>query len=652
MSKKIISIIMLMTMLLSVMLTACSSDDDSTTETASTLKKSIYMTIYGIKEDGMTDEAILAVQDQINEITENKYKTSIVLKLFTEDEYDAAIEKAIEEIEIAEREAKEAKDAAKLASKIAKEAAKKLTADERKEKQAALRLYTKAEEARLAKLAEEEAALAEDGLFVEDKELKEQAQLDILLIRGKDGYFSSINNGSSYNINSELNNYRKLTKYVNHVIIGAAKVMGKTHGIPVNRAVGTPQYYVVNKALAEKYQLELEPYNSLAKADAFLASVKANEAGVVAMVGPADIQSFDFFDDKPGHAIAARNFELSETDFLQTEFTYNSNMFLSHVQRMADYRRNGYFAEGEFDYATDDFALAVIKGNEKYITSLLGERSDEYMLIPYKKPRATSTDIFERVWAVSTKSSNKSRAVEMISAFMTDAELQNLFAFGIENVHYVTNADNTVTKLNNDWDMDYFNTFNTLIGYIPEELGADYQNSAKEQNINLKSGAFLGFNAVYTDNMKMLFNVVDETIDDNLVYELMNGDLNWQSKITNLLAKFNMSVSFDSVEDVSDSEMLEDMENAGNQPEDTEGEEDTEDEEDTLVILPPEEALPSLLDKVEVMFNNYKRYRFIADFVINNDVTNKEVSSTEEIAEGEETTQTQDNAENTDESAA
>ena len=83
MKKRLLGLILALTCLLLPILTSCGDD-----EYQATLKvKPITVTLYGIKGEGTTDEAIKAVQDKMNEYTEGNLSARVLLRLFTEEEY-------------------------------------------------------------------------------------------------------------------------------------------------------------------------------------------------------------------------------------------------------------------------------------------------------------------------------------------------------------------------------------------------------------------------------------------------------------------------------------------------------------------------------------------------------------------------------------
>ena len=113
-----------MLMILSVVLTGCSSgeDGDNIIDVSQSRASAMTITLYSIVEDGTTEKAKQAVQDKLNEITENKYNTHVILKLYTESEYDNVIEKQIATIKAdmdLQAKLKAASDVAKKAARSA-----------------------------------------------------------------------------------------------------------------------------------------------------------------------------------------------------------------------------------------------------------------------------------------------------------------------------------------------------------------------------------------------------------------------------------------------------------------------------------------------------------------------------------------------------
>jgi|GEM_PF-1518943 len=499
MSKRILALLLLVTMLMSVVLTSCSSLDEDYEEDTSTVKE-ITLTFYGVKGEGTTDAAVDAVEAKINEYTKKNYKTTLDLKLFDEDEYDEAMADVYAKLD-AQRERDElAEEAASAAAKAAREAAKKLELEDQKEKKRAQRAYEK---------------WAEDNV-VEDEtsvEMEDDVVLDIFLMRGFDNYLAAVEEEKLADLSSYANGtYKLIYKYTSPIVIQAAKVSGMLYGVPSNKLLATEDnesyYYAIRTDLLEKYGVTIEeneiPYMDN-KFATFFEQVKANEYCEVLLAPPAAIQNFDFYlDDMETYPLyGTRSNETTSTNSTTIEFTYKvldpndlgAGVANSHFKKMASYRSLGYFAPEGSTVENTDFAMGIFYGTLDSVKAQLGAKADDYTYCVYKCARTTNDVVFKNLLTVSADCKYPDRAFQIISALHTVPELRNLITFGIEGVNFTVNEDNgkTITKLNDDYNIGFEVYGNSLIGYIPEELGVDYQVTAAKKNSEVKVSAYLGY---------------------------------------------------------------------------------------------------------------------------------------------------------------
>lgn len=510
MKNRIISVLLLVTMLATALLTSCSGVDTGFEEETSSIP-AVTLHLYGTKGEGTTDEAIALVQKEINRITEDKYKTTVVLKLFSEDEYDTVIEDAFVKLEEQAERNELAEKAASAAAKAQREAAKLLPLEEQKEKKRAQREYEK--------WAENQPVVEEEI----DINMSDDVQLDIFMVDDYDYYTELMTRELITEVSTYVNStYNIITKFVNPMFIGAAKLGGTLYGIPANRGVSAEgYYYAVNTALAEKYGLELSGAPELHKFNDFFASVKKNEKGVAPLLAPPEkIQGYDFYNDDMENtgAYGVVNREGASNGSYSLEFSFVPGRTMSdkgaaylHFNRVAEYRSNGYYAADGADPLTTDFAVGIFKGSIDSIKEDLGEKGELYTYYPYSYPKVVTEDAFASTFVVGASSKYPARAVELISGFCINEELRNLITFGVENIHYEVNSDGeTIVKLNNDYNMGFETYGNSLIGYVPEELGADYQANAINNNKSTSISAFVG----YSNELE---------VDDIIAFEEINA---------------------------------------------------------------------------------------------------------------------------------
>ncbi len=559
MSKKIVGLLLFCVMLMSAVLTSCSSVDEDYVDDTTTVKE-ITLSFYGIKGDSTTDEAVAAVEAELNKYTQKHYKTTIDLNLFTESEYDEKMEEVYEQLDAqAERDVL-ADEAANAAAKAAKEAAKKLSIDDQKEKKRAQKAYEK--------WAEANAATEDTGV-----EMDTDVVLDIFLMRGFENYVEAADSEKLADLSSAASGtYKQIYKYVNPIIIGAAKRNGMLFGVPTNKMLdseeGRPYYYAIRTDLHDKYGLTFAEDEIITIGNTaikkFYSDVKAGESCEVILAPPTAPQNFDFFcDDMNTYpSFIARNVESASITPAGLEYTFATDPDTAKIDleaglhtknyfnAISEYRNLGYFAPDGANVDNTDFAVGFFKGNLEEVKAQLGDKADDYTYYMYKRAKVLNEDVFGNMLVVSSTCKYPDRAFQVIAGLHTTPELRNLITYGIEDVHYEVNEDGkTIKRLNNDWDVDFELYGNSLIGYVPEELGADYQAKAVEFNKGVKVSAFLGYslgldensfeaeafekiNAVAREYIAKLMNGVEDT---KVVFEEINTA---SGKYANVLGLF------------------------------------------------------------------------------------------------------------------
>ena len=83
--------------------------------------------------------------------------------------------------------------------------------------------------------------------------------------------------------------------------------------------------------------------------------------------------------------------------------------------------------------------------------------------------------------------------MQVLTALNTNPKLRNIFAYGIQDVHYTLDADGVVRKLNNDYDTPLEFTGNMFITYPPEGSAPNVWEVCKAQNLELVDDPYFGF---------------------------------------------------------------------------------------------------------------------------------------------------------------
>jgi len=137
--KRKVSLLMAVVMVLTMvctMFTSCSDDKEVTADIGEnvTTRKPLALTVYGVTGESTTPEAIKEVEKYLNRISESEYSTTLVLKLYTEDEYTEVLDKAYVQLQHEAEVADFCADAKKISDRVDKKRNKLLTEEEQSKK--------------------------------------------------------------------------------------------------------------------------------------------------------------------------------------------------------------------------------------------------------------------------------------------------------------------------------------------------------------------------------------------------------------------------------------------------------------------------------------------------------------------------------------
>ncbi len=505
-------------------LTGCSggNSEENAANTTST-RKIVTLNMYVITGDETDPETAKQVQMQINRTLLPEFKTMLKINYITEDEYWNTIDKVTKQVEyykengelLVEEELPE-EDAAEENAEGTE------VAEEPEDNRIVFEDELPAEEEESAEEPVEEEAVEEevlesdgaiagtsnltfneliDFIFDSDDITLTKPQLDIFIVNDYDRYTELVADEKL----AAMDEYLKydssvLTKYIYPTFLSAAKVGKSTYGIPTNHALeGDFTYFVYNKDLLDKYGYKVSDLTNYAGLSEYLALIKANEPGVWPVSGTCDISGAEVYDNSflaIGKQLNALGNSVLPV-FMETNY-------VNHLRAVESYKKNGYFPAQPLENAK--YAIEIVKSTE-LLQHEWNENGTNYAAYLYDLKRVDADEAFTGAMCISSLSTNKDRAMEIITLFNTNPELANLLQYGIEGENYYYDADTeSVTMLNDSYTMNTMYTGNTYIKY-PLAGNEDYLAKAVATNINTAPSAFLGFAPKF------------DTIEDKSTYE-------------------------------------------------------------------------------------------------------------------------------------
>ena len=463
MKKRLLSFLIAVILTLPLMLTAC-GDDDSDSQTARDTLKPMTITLYGITGDSTTEEAIRAVEEELNIYTEGQFNTHLVLRLYPADEYDQVIRDRFNEIERQSQEQGAEKEKLKILKKLLKlmgQTTSTLMGEEE----------TEAEETEAPEV-DEETGVSKYPEATED-------QIDIFMVQGsalmevyaREGHLASLNEAYS-------NSHKILSTYLSKQILSTVTLdgtsswdglitKGKIYGVPNNTVCGEYTYLLINKELATQYYYSpadiytdgaTDPLAGLAN---FLEDAATHEDYITLYNEP--VMMVDYFTDTFSLIGGMVNNGTNALTNLTPSSLIGNETYVNFLSRLRDFRAAGYIEDGDY-YSLDSeskVAAAFVKGD----ASLKAKYEAEgYYVINYANPYATAEDRPGTMFCVSAHTKNVSRCMDIVTALQTNVAFRNTFQYGVDTLHYIEDEyTGEITVLRDDYVMDPADTGNLFI---------------------------------------------------------------------------------------------------------------------------------------------------------------------------------------------
>ncbi len=427
MKKRFLCFVVALVCLLMPVLTSCGGSGGYK---ATSSVKSITITLYGIKGEGTTDEAIQAVQDELNVISEGKLNTRVLLRLYEEDEYYAKLDEAF--------------------------AAAQQHKDDKKNNK---------NNGGNKKPAESGDGSGDQQFQISYPE-EDGTQVDIFMVRGteKFTYYQS----EGYAVQLNLTDKSSLTnKYVSERFLaltsdGGVPASGglldkeKLFGVPNNNIYGEYTYLLVNKAVAADHGYAEANLDTLKELQYFLFDAANDHPDYVTLYNAPDLHTATIGDTLIGTVINkgchayVRRFPtnlLEDWDFLDN--VKYTNIFDS--KNLIE--RGDYYSLP----ADKNVAAAFLKGD----VTLPAKYEENYYVIPYSMP---VMEDLGTVFCVSKYAAESARCLEVINLLQTNVDYRNTFQYGVEDVHYyVDDYTGIIDIVSKDYNMNPADTGNMFL---------------------------------------------------------------------------------------------------------------------------------------------------------------------------------------------
>lgn len=214
----------------------------------------------------------------------------------------------------------------------------------------------------------------------------------------------------------------------------AAKVGGKTYGVPSEKEIGSCPMWVFNKEYVDKYNIPYQDLHTLEDLEPYLKIIKENEPDVVPLYLTKDYTAPTYM-DKIQDPIGIEYGD----DSLTVKNVFETEKMMDTLHTMRKYYEAGYINK-DAATASDDKSVKrfVTKGDGQPYAELIWGKDLGYEVVATEIMDTQITNASARgaLTAINKNSEHPEKAMELINLINTDEYLRNLLNYGIEGVHW------------------------------------------------------------------------------------------------------------------------------------------------------------------------------------------------------------------------
>ncbi|MBO3443182.1 ABC transporter substrate-binding protein [Clostridium sp. CCUG 7971] len=246
-------------------------------------------------------------------------------------------------------------------------------------------------------------------------------------------------------------NGKELKEAINPLFLEGASINGKLYGVPANKEVGQQMVWAYNADMAKEIGVDMTNVKTLEDLEKVLEVVKAKKPDLKMPMSAGST----FVPYMPYDLLLGENLPFGIA--LEGDTTKVVNIYeQKDVKKTLDTLRRFYqkgFIHTQASTDTDPHEMSVqnwFVRKEQYAPGA-GEMWSSNAGYPIKysemhDPLTINNSVTGSVMSISAASKHPEEAMKFLNLLNTDEYLRNLIDRGIEDVHYKTNEDKTITK--------------------------------------------------------------------------------------------------------------------------------------------------------------------------------------------------------------
>jgi len=322
-------------------------------------------------------------------------------------------------------------------------------------------------------------------------------KFDIMFVGGSE-YSMGVSLGAFADISELLSETPDLKSFIPEKVWTGAQITGKVYGVPTYKDSSQTQYWVWDKEIVDKYQIDYQNIKTVVDLDPVLQNLQqeinagkiegTNYAFTVARDG---INGFLMNYERPMPALGVR-FDDQNAKVVNV---FEQEDIMEILNYMHKWNKEGIVNP---DAATleNGPSWCIVSSGQGFpgadVSWSIG-RGKPTISNPFYGPLFSTDSILGSVNAISSSSSYKAEALKYLELCNTDPKMRNMLAYGIEGEDYTDHGDGTITRVDNGYNPATYSqaTYFTLKTVAPNP--PDQWTKVQEWNDKATASVLLGF---------------------------------------------------------------------------------------------------------------------------------------------------------------
>jgi putative aldouronate transport system substrate-binding protein len=319
-----------------------------------------------------------------------------------------------------------------------------------------------------------------------------------ILFTNQERYNAEVNTGAFLDISEMVKTVTPdLFGMIPEAYWQASSIDGKVYAVPTYKDSAVTNYFIWDKAIADKYKIDITTIDNYDKLYEALKAVKEGEGGspYVMSKSGAEFLATTFFDQLGAGLLPLGIRYDDNTKKVVNPMEDESILKIMDVvyKMYQEGIINGDAPQAEDNNKYRTFFTAQGWSGAAKTTWGPNNGIDNCEAVQYDKTVVSNTSVRGSLNAISSGSKYPEKALELLQLVNTDTKVRDWLYYGVEGENFEYTTDNKINRLNNDWAMAGYTqgTFFNVSQLATDEF--NQWDEVQELNTQAVSSVMLGF---------------------------------------------------------------------------------------------------------------------------------------------------------------